>query len=63
MTPLDSRVVRMTVISDASSWGVTYDRHSDNSGSVIYAPRVVSYTPRVVSYTPRVVSYALREHL
>jgi hypothetical protein len=35
----NSRVVRMSIISDAPSCGVTYDHHSDNSRGVIYAPR------------------------
>jgi hypothetical protein len=37
-----SRVVSMTIVSDTTSCGVTYDHHSD-SRSVIYAPRVVNY--------------------
>jgi hypothetical protein len=34
-----SRVVRMTIVSDAPSCGVTYDCHSDDSRGVISAPR------------------------
>jgi hypothetical protein len=36
----------MTVISDASSCGITYERHSDDSRGVIYAPRVINNTHR-----------------
>ncbi len=31
-----TRVIRMMIISDASTWSVTYDHHSDNSRGVIY---------------------------
>jgi len=34
-----SIVVRMMIISDAPSCGVTYDHQSDNSRGVIHAPR------------------------
>ncbi len=34
-----SRVVRMTIISDAPRLGVTYDCHSDDSRGFIYPPR------------------------
>jgi hypothetical protein len=33
-------------VSDAPNCGITYDRHSDNSRGVIYAPRVFNYAPR-----------------
>jgi hypothetical protein len=36
----------MTIVSDAPSCGNTYNRHSDNSRGVIYAPRVINYAPR-----------------
>jgi len=32
----------MTMLSDAPSCGITYDRHSDN----MYSPRVTNYAPR-----------------
>jgi hypothetical protein len=35
--------VRMTIVSDVPSCGVTYDRHSDGT----YIPRVINYAPRV----------------
>jgi len=31
-----SRVVRITIVSDATTWSVTYDHHSDSSRGVIY---------------------------
>ncbi len=34
-------IIRMTIVSDATSCGITYDRHSDN----IYAIRVANCTP------------------
>ncbi len=34
-----SRVIRMTIVNDASSYGVTYNHHSDDSRGVIYIPR------------------------
>ena len=34
-----SRIVRMAIVSDAASCGVTYNHHSDTFGSVIYSPR------------------------
>jgi hypothetical protein len=40
-----SRVVRMTIISDAPSYGVTNYCPSDNSRCVIYAPRFINYAP------------------
>ena len=33
-----SRVIRMMIISDTSSCGITYDCHSDISKGGIYAP-------------------------
>ncbi len=30
------RIIRVTVVSDATTWSVTYDHHSDNSRGVIY---------------------------
>ncbi len=36
----------MMIISDAQNFGLTYDCHSDDSGGVIYAPRVINYTLR-----------------
>jgi hypothetical protein len=36
------RVVRMTIVSDASSYGITYDCHSDNSRGVTYVSRVIN---------------------
>jgi hypothetical protein len=36
----------MTIVSDASGCGITYDNHSDDSKGVIYAPRDVNYAPR-----------------
>ncbi len=32
--------------NDATTWSITYDRHSDNSRAVVYAPRVINYAPR-----------------
>jgi hypothetical protein len=32
------RVVRMTIVSDTPSGGITYDCHSDDSRGVIYTP-------------------------
>ncbi len=40
------KVIRMMIVSDAPSCGVTYNRHSDGSRGVIYAPKVVNYVPR-----------------
>ncbi len=40
------RVVRMMIVSDAPSCGVTYNCHSDDSRGIIYAPRVINYYPR-----------------
>ncbi len=34
-------IIRMTIVSDATSCGVTYNHHSDN----IYATRVANYIP------------------
>jgi hypothetical protein len=34
-----SRVIKMMIVSDAVSCGITYDCHSDNFRGVIYAPR------------------------
>ncbi len=34
-----SRVIRMTIVTDAPGCGITYDYHSDNCRGVIYAPR------------------------
>ncbi len=34
MTPL--RVVTMTIISDATTWSIIYDRQSNDSRGVIY---------------------------
>jgi hypothetical protein len=34
-----SRAVRMMILSDTPSCGVTYDHHSDNSRGVIYTLR------------------------
>ncbi len=31
-----ARVVRMTIVSDATTWTFTYYRHSDDSSGVIY---------------------------
>ncbi len=31
-----SRVIRMTILSDPTTWSVTYDHHSYNSRGVIY---------------------------
>jgi hypothetical protein len=31
-----SRVVRTTIVSDATTWSITYDHHSDDSRGVIY---------------------------
>jgi hypothetical protein len=31
-----TRVDRMTIIVDAATWSVTYDRHSDNSRGISY---------------------------
>jgi len=36
----------MTIVSDTSIRGITYDCHSDNSRGVIYAPIVINYTPK-----------------
>jgi hypothetical protein len=52
MTP---RVVRMTIISDDPSCGVTY-HNSDDSRGVIYAPRVVNFTPKNI-YSTSVVTH------
>ncbi len=41
-----SRVIRMTIVSGTSSRGVTYDRHSDNTRDLLYAPRSVNYASR-----------------
>jgi hypothetical protein len=30
-----SRVIRMMIVSDATTWSITYDRHSDDSTGVI----------------------------
>ncbi len=35
----NSRVIRMMIVSDINSCGITYEHHSDNSRVVIYAPR------------------------
>ncbi len=32
--------------NDATTSSVTYDRHSDDSRGVIYAPRVINYAHR-----------------
>jgi hypothetical protein len=50
MTP---RVVRITIISDDPSCGVTY-HHSDDSRGVIYAPRVVNFAPKNIYNTSAV---------
>ncbi len=31
-----SRVIRMTIVGDITTWSITYDCHSDNSRGVIY---------------------------
>jgi hypothetical protein len=31
-----SRAIRMTVVSDTTTWSITYNRHSDNARGVIY---------------------------
>jgi hypothetical protein len=31
-----SRVIRMTIVSDATTWSITYEHHSDNFRGVIY---------------------------
>ncbi len=31
-----SRAIRMTVVSDTTTWSITYNRRSDNSRGVIY---------------------------
>jgi hypothetical protein len=41
-----SRVVRMMIVSDTPSCGITYDCDSDDSRGVIYALRVINYAPR-----------------
>jgi hypothetical protein len=43
MKPL---VIRVMIKSDATTRSIIYDRHSDDSWGVIYAPRVVNYAPR-----------------
>jgi hypothetical protein len=45
----DAKGIRMTIISDAPSYGITYNCHFVDSTSVIYSPGVINY--------------ALREHL
>ena len=52
------RVIRMMIISDALSCGITYDGHSDDCRGVTYAPRVINNASRVINYAPRVVNYA-----
>ncbi len=34
------RVIRMTIVSDATTWSITYDRHSDNSRGIIYNGKI-----------------------
>ncbi len=34
-----SKVVRMTIVSDTPSGGITFDHHSDAARGVIYCPR------------------------
>ncbi len=36
MKPLESRLVKMMIISDPTTWSITYDYHSDNFRGVIY---------------------------
>ncbi len=51
-----SRVIRVTIISDALSCGITYDGHSDDSRDVTYAPRVINNASRVINYAPGVIN-------
>ncbi len=41
-----SRIIRIMIVSDAPSCGITYGHHSYDTRGVIYAPRVVNYAPR-----------------
>ncbi len=41
-----SRVIRITIISDGPSCGITYSHSSDDSRGVIYTFRVINYTLR-----------------
>ena len=41
-----SRVLRITIVSDALSYGITYSCLSGDSRGAIYAPRVINYSPK-----------------
>jgi hypothetical protein len=44
--------VRMMIVSNTPSCGLTYNCNFDDYRGVIYAPRVINYAPRVINYAP-----------